>query len=106
VRQGARILIGPLVGVALVAVALTGCGSSGGDIDSVVSPPTSEATATTAVASTMDVAESTTSTTVGVASTTTLAASAMTTQELAALEDELTQIDAILAELGQNFAAD
>jgi len=30
----------------------------------------------------------------------------MTAQELAALEAELAQIDAILAELGQNFAAD
>jgi hypothetical protein len=30
----------------------------------------------------------------------------MTSQELAALEGELAQIDAILAELSQNFAAD
>lgn len=130
-RQDARFLIGPLVGVAVSAAALTGCGSS--DIDSVVSPPTSEATATSEAASTTEVAESATSITVEVTSTTipttsattpadptpapttaapTLQATpaprppAITTQELAALEAELTQIDAILAELSQNFAAD
>ncbi len=131
-RQGARFLIGPLVGVAVVSVALAGCGSSSSDVDSVVSPPTTAATAISDIDS-VTTAESTTSTTVEATSTTMPPTSAaptpapnpapttappvpqttpvpsppaMSAQELAALEAELTQIDAILAELSQNFAAD
>lgn len=106
-RQGARLLIGPLVGVALL-VALTGCGSSGTDGDPVVSPPTTEAAVSGEAASTTAVAATPAPPTAAPTPQATPASgsAAMTAQELAALEAELTQIDAILAELSQNFAAD
>jgi hypothetical protein len=115
VRQEARFLIGPLVGVAL-AVTLTACGSSDNEADRVVGPPTSEVTATTEFTTT-DVPEvtTTTATTTTMAPTTTVPVApvtpapkppAMSTQELESLEAELAAIDAILNELAQNFAAD
>jgi hypothetical protein len=117
VRQEARLLIGPLVGVAALAITLTACGSSDNEADPVVSPPTTEVTATTAVTT---IEETTTTTAppgtvpiepVITAAPTPLATAApkppaMSAQELESLEAELSAIDAILDELVQNFAAD